>query len=707
MAVFIDIRNKLGPILVILIGFSLVVFILQAALDSNSSLLTGNRDVVGVIDGEKIHYNDYIAKVEDMITSFKLNNQGTLDDNTTYSIREQAWTQMIQDRINNDLYDKLGITISEAEMKDMFFGNDPNPEIKKTFTNPNTGIFDPAAVKNYISMLDRSTNGEDVNEKRTRWINFERYVNDDRLSTKLRTAFKSGVYIPKWYAENTYNEKNVKFSFDYVAIPYSSIADSTIKISDEEIQAYINKNKEKFKQEESRKIEYVVITVKPSAADTEVARSFAFDALAKLSAPELDTNFVKLNADRALDELYYSEAAITKATIKPALFSQPVGSIIGPIQDDADFVICKIIDRQNLSDSVKASHILFSTQGVTDTLRIKNRADSVLNLIRNGAVFEELAKTYSDDKGSGEKGGELGYIKQGMTVKPFNNFLFFTGNQGDMKLVKTEFGYHIIKLIESAKNTPHVRYYSFTRKVEASSKTDKGYFEQANKFASKYNTPELFEKAFKDNPTYIKSTGESIRKNDYQLPNLNGAREVITWAFKNEVGSISPVFSAGENYVIAHLVEIREKGTQSVNVARAQVEPILRNLKKGAKIAAELAAAGQMNTTLESISSKYSVEVKPVPETNFADSYISGIGVDNALIGNLAKLKENTVSAPIIGNNAVYLVKMLGKTTPAPVADYNNEKMELSRNIGPRIEFGLTDALRKSLEVEDLRYNFF
>ncbi len=707
MAVFIDIRNKLGPILVILIGFSLVVFILQAALDSQSNLLTGNRDVVGVIDGEKIHYNEYMSKVEQLMVNYKLNNPGPMDDNTTYSIREQAWVQLIQDKINSDLYEKLGISVSEAEMKDLFFGNDPNAEIKKTFTNPNTGIFDPNAVKNYISQLDRSVNGEDVNEKRTRWVNFERFVNEDRLSTKLRTAFKNGIYIPKWYAENSYNERNTKFSFEYVAIPYSNIADSTIKISDDEIQQYINKNKEKFKQEENRKLEFVVFTVQPSSSDTDVARTFVFDALAKLSAPDLDTNYVKMNADRALDEMYYPESAIDKSAIKPGLFSQPIGSIIGPIQDGNDFVICKIVDRITLADSVKASHILFSTQGIADTLKIKYRADSVLNLIAKGAAFEELAKTYSDDKGSAEKGGDLGFIKQGMTVKPFNNFLFFAGNQGDMKLIKTEFGYHIVKITEAVKNSPSVRYYSFTRKVEPSSKTDKGYFEQANQFASKFNTPESFNQAFTDNPKFIKRTADAVRKSDYQLSGLDGARELVTWAYKNEAGSISPVFSAGSNYVVAHLVEIRPEGTQSVNNARAQVEPLLRNRKKGAQIAAELAAAGQMNTTLESIASKYGLEIKPVPETNFADSYIMGIGVDNALIGNLNAIKENTVSAPIIGNNYVFVVKMLGKTSPAPVADYSNEKSDLARNLAPRVEYGLTDALKKRLKVEDLRYNFF
>ncbi len=707
MAVFIDIRNKLGPILVILIGFSLVVFILQAAFESRSNLFSGNRDVVGVIDGEKIHYNDYMAKVDELMTNYKLNNQGPMDDNTTFNIREQAWLQMIQDRINGDLYDKLGIAVSDAEMKDMFFGNDPNPEIKKTFTNPNTGIFDPNAVKNYISQLDKSINGEDVSEKRTRWINFERFVNEDRLTNKLRTVFKAGVYIPKWYVEETYNERNTKYSFDYIAIPYSNIPDSSIKITDEEIQQYINQNKERFKQEESRKLEYVMFTVKPSAMDTEAARSFVFDALSKLSTPQLDTNYIKMNADHGLDEFYYPETAIKQPAVKPLLFSQSIGSNIGPIQDGDVFVFCHIVDRKTLADSVKASHILFSTQGVADTMKIKHRADSVLNLIQKGAPFEELAKIYSDDKGSGEKGGDLGFIKQGMTVKPFNDFLFFEGSQGSLKLIKTEFGYHVIKIVEAVKNVPSVRYYAFTRKVEASSKTDKTYFEKANQFASKYGSPEAFEKEFLEDKDLMKNTAEFVRKNDYQLPGLESAREIITWSFKNDVGVVSPVFSAGNSYVVAYLVEARPEGTQSVSTARTQVEPILRNRKKGAQIAAEIAAAGQMNTTLESIASKYGLEIKSVPETNFADGYVMGLGADNALIGNVARLKDNSISAPIIGNNFVFVVKKISTTQPTPIADYSAIKADLSRNIAPRIEYGLTDALKKRLTIEDLRYNFF
>jgi len=708
MAFIMDIRQKLGPIIVIIIGLSLGIFVLQTAISSNTSLLRGSRDVVGVVDGDKVHYNDYMQQVSKAEETYKLNQNQPITDNVRYSIREQAWNQMITDRINGDMFDKLGITVSQAEMQEMFFGKDPNAEIKKTFTNPNTGIFDPTAVKNYISTLDKSVQGEDVNEKRSRWINFETYVREDRLQSKLRALFHAGVYIPKWLAEEDYNTKNTKYNVDYVSIPLTTISDSAVKVTDEDIQKYLDENKEKYKQPESRKVEYVVFTVNPTADDTAAARKFVDEAQAKLSESQIDTNYVKLNADRAMDPSYYPIAKVPEAPLKDTLFLAPVGSVVGPIASNGSFYVAKIVDRVVVSDSVKASHILFATQGATDTVALKAKADSVFNAVKSGANFEELAKKYSDDKGSGQKGGDLGWVHQGQTVKAFNDFLFFKGHQGEIQLLKTEFGWHIVKIMEASVPQSAVKYYVFSRPVEASSKSDKMVFEQANQFASKHGDAATFTTAMKatDNK-FVRQTAEAVRKSDFQLPGLENARELVTWAYKSEVGAISPVIASDNKYVIGHLVEAREEGTPSVAAIRPQVEPMVRNKKKAEMLAAQVAQASAMGTTLESIAAKYNTEVKNQPELNVAEGYVPGVGADPAFFGNVAAAKQGTVSKPIAGAGGVYLIRVNSVTKPQPVADYNAVKMAQVQNVAPRIEYGITEALKKNMKIDDRRYNFF
>ncbi|MBA2422248.1 MAG: SurA N-terminal domain-containing protein, partial [Chitinophagales bacterium] len=223
MAIIGVIRNRMGPIIVIVIGLALAVFVLETALNSNSSLLKGNKDIVGVIDGEKIHYRDFTNQVDETVSTYKLQtNQSNVDDNTTYSLRDQTWNQLITDQINGSEYRKLGLTVSSDELKDMFLGNNPVPEIKQAFTNPQNGIFDPMAVKNYIENLDQSAEGEQPGERRARWVAFEKAQKQNRLLTKYQNLIAKAMYVPKWQAEMDYNEKNTRASIQYVMIPYTT-----------------------------------------------------------------------------------------------------------------------------------------------------------------------------------------------------------------------------------------------------------------------------------------------------------------------------------------------------------------------------------------------------------------------------------------------------------------------------------------------------
>lgn len=706
MAFIMDLRQKLGPILVIIIGLSLGIFVLQTALESNTSLLSGRRDVVGEIDGEKIHYNEYMTRIAESEETYRLNQGQPITDNVRFSLREQAWNQMIQDRINGEMFDKLGISVSDAEMQELFFGQNPNDEIKRTFTNPQTGAFDPSAVKNYIASLDRSVQGEDVVEKRARWVNFEKYVREDRMQSKLRTLFRTGVYVPKWMAENAYNEKNTKYNVDYVSIPFTAIPDADVKVTDEDLQAYLDENKERFKQEETRKIEYVIYTVNPTADDSAAAFNYANEAQQKLSQVEVDTNYVKMNADRSLETFYHSAATIPEAGLKDTLIKAPVGTVIGPYLVNGTFYTAKVVDKAMIADSVMASHILFATQGATDTVAIKQRADSVMNAIKGGANFAELAKKYSADKGSAEKGGDLGWIKQGQTVKNFNQFLFFGGKVGEYRLIKTEFGYHIVTITMSPDPVPAVKYYVFSRPVEASTKTDKDVFARANQFLSKNNNAAAFSAAVKANDnSYGKQTAEMVRKSDYQLPGLENARELVAWSFRSEPGTISPVFQSGNMYAIGHLVEAREAGTPTVNAVRTQIEPMVRNKKKAEMLVAK--ASKSMNSTLESIAAEFNTDVKNGPDVNIAEGYLPGVGTDPAFFGSLARLQQGQTSKPIAGNTGVYVIRVNAVTKPQPVADYNMVMQDVLRNTQPRIEYGVTEALKKKLHVDDQRYNFF
>ena len=707
MAIIGKIRNRLGPIIAILIGLSMAIFILETALNSNSSLLKGNKDIVGVIDGDKIHYRDFESKVDETVNNYKLQtNQSNVDDNTLFSLREQTWNQMVNDQVNGSEYRKLGLEVSPDELKDMFMGKDPIPEIKQAFTNPQTGIFDPMAVKNYIDNLDKTSENEQPGERRARWLAFEKASKENRIQTKYQNLIAKAMYIPKWQAEVDYNEKNTKADVKLMMLPYNTIVDSTIKVTDAELEDYLNKNKEKFKQQESRQIQYVIFPVKPSSEDTVSVKKDIDDIYAKLAAAPDDTNLVKLNSDNGLDKFYYSKDKITSAAVKDTLIKVPVGAVVGPYFENGSYKIAKLMDRKEVPDSVKARHILVRVEQGADTLAARKKIDSVYLALKSGVSFDSLAIKYSEDQGSAKKGGDLGFMKQGQTVPAFNKFLFFEGKQGDVKIVHSEFGYHLVEILNAQGVEPAVQVDFVTRPLDASSETDKLIFEQATKFATDNQSQDAFLKTA-ESQKLNKQMAPMVQKNAYQLPGLTSAREVVKWAYQAKPGEVSQVFSTDNNYVVAVVTGVKQEGTMTVDDSRQQLEAAVRKEKKAGQIKNKLSAEVSLNATLESIAAKENQQLKNANNVVFANAYAENIGYEPKVVGSIFGLKENTLSKPIEGEQGVFIVAVQTVAKPQPIADYNSFKQQLLSSLQPRLQYGVNDALKKSVKIEDDRYLFF
>ncbi|HYV94542.1 MAG TPA: SurA N-terminal domain-containing protein [Chitinophagales bacterium] len=711
MAIFQTIRNKLGPIIAIFIGLALGLFVLETALNSNTNLLKGNKDVVGVIDGNQIHRRDFDNKVDEAINNYKLQtNQANVDDNTMFTLRDQTWNQMITEQLNGSEYKKLGLVVSKEEMKDMFFGKDAVPEIKSApfFTDPQTKQFDPSRVKAYYQHLDDPPReGEQPGERRQRWIAFEKGQKDQRMSSKYADLIKNALYVPKWEAETDYNEKNTRASVKFISVPYATILDSTIKVTDAELQDYINQHAVQFKQEESRKIDYVIFPVAPSQEDTAAVTKDINNIYSKLIASPDDTDIVKLNADNGLDKFYYKKEKIPSAYVKDTLFKLPLGTVMGPYFEDGNYKIVKLMDRKEISDSVKAHHILVRVEPNADSMPARHKIDSIYEAVKSGTPFDSLAKKFSDDQGSAQRGGDLGWYKQAMAVKNINSYLFFEhAAEGDMKVVRSEFGYHLIR-IDSVRNvSPAVQVDFITRPLEASSETDKAAFDKATRFASDNNTMEKFEKAA-EQQKLNKQSAPSVAKNANQLPGLQSARELVKWSYTAKLGDVSSPFSLESNYVVAVVTGVKKEGTASVEDVRPQAELLVRKQKKGREIAAQIAAALSLNPALDALAVKMNQPLKNADNITFGNSYADKLGYEPKVIGTIFSLKENQVSKPVTGEQGVDVLQLLSVTKPEPIADYNQFRQQLLSSLAPRLQYGLPDALKKAVKIEDNRYLFF
>ncbi|MBA2423191.1 MAG: peptidylprolyl isomerase, partial [Chitinophagales bacterium] len=377
-----------------------------------------------------------------------------------------------------------------------------------------------------------------------------------------------------------------------------------------------------------------------------------------------------------------------------------------PYFENGSYRIAKLMDRRDAPDSVRARHILIRVEPGSDTIAARKRIDSIYTAFVGGTSFDSLAMQYSDDKGSGQQGGDLGFMTQGKTVKSFNNYLFFEGRPTESKIVKSEFGYHLVQIMESKNIQPTVQVSFISRPLEASSETDKIIFDQATQFASVNRTRDEFNKSTSGNKIN-KQTAPDVQKNAFQLPGLTSARDVVKWAYQVKLNEVSPVFSLQDNYVVAVLTGIKTEGSMSIDDARPQLEAAVKKEKKAQQIITKLSAAASLNATLESIAASGNQPVKNTENVMFANAYAENIGYEPKVIGQVFSMKENTISKPIPGEQGVFILSVKELSPPTPIADYNSFKQQLLGSLQPRVQYGLTEALKKSVKIQDDRYLFF
>jgi peptidyl-prolyl cis-trans isomerase D len=341
MAVIMKIRNRLGVVILVLIGLAIISFLLMDSLNSNSSLIRGTSDSVGEINGVSVPLKQLEAKFQETFENYKQQaKQDNIDEQTTLALRDQAWSQLVNDMLMNEQYDELGIRVTPEELLDMVQGPNPHPAVVQAFSDPNTKKFDAAQVGLFIQNMDNDTSGD----TRNRWLKFEKYLKEDRVKSKYNTLVKKGLYVPNWLAKADYELKNTSASFDFVFLPYSDIKDEEVKVTDDDIRNYINNNKGKYtNQENSRTIEFVSFDIKASSADTAKALAWLNGQLENFKTAEDDSVFVKLYSDKPFDDKYYFQEDLV-SSVKDTFFKIDTNTIVGPYQEGDYFIAAKLLE---------------------------------------------------------------------------------------------------------------------------------------------------------------------------------------------------------------------------------------------------------------------------------------------------------------------------------------------------------------------------
>lgn len=692
MAVIGKIREKSGLVMII-IGLGMVGFLFQ---DAASSLFNGGGDTnVGEVGETVISARDFDAKLNEFIARYEFQN-GPADAQVRESIREQVWNDIVRENLLVKEFNLLGISVSPKELDDMITGTNPHPQIKQSFTDPKTNIFDPNQVITFLKGLDNMPA-----DRKAQWLQFENGLIQERIATKYNNMVTKGMFATSLMIKRAYVEQNENRAIKYVVKRYNTIPDSAITVSENDLKAYYEEHKHEFKQDASRSIEYVRFDVLPSADDKQAINEQLKEIAKEFKTTDDDSSFVAYNSDVPLNNQYYTQKNFP-FEIDSTFFYAEKGAIYGPYEENNTFAIAKIADIKFAPDSVKARHILINATTPGDSAGYF-KLDSLRILIKKGTKFDQLAKDNSDDVGSAVEGGDLGWFTEGTMVKPFNDACF-QGKKGDLVIVESQFGFHLIEVLEQSALAKKVRLAKVALNVVPSSETYDKTFAQVSTFYNENKTSATFTTNLsKENSTQKKMEALNIKVSDKTVAGIEDSRELVRWIFKAEKGDVSAPMQFDNTYVVAHLTEIKQDGFASLEQIKNEIELEAKKMKKAAQISKEM--EGPLN--IDDIASKIGIPVSTTTNVNFAAYSIPGLGQEPKVIGTISVIPAGKMtSKPIEGKTGVFVV-LVESVTPAPATtDYTTTKQQLN-SLYAGISSGILEALKEKFGVVDERYKFY
>ena len=700
MSIIQQIRDKAAWLVFGVIALSLIGFLaMDAFVGRGGGGMFGRQSTtIGSVNGSKIEFSDFEKRKKSMEDQYRANNY-PVNEMMQQNIQEQIWNQYIEDNVLKDEYKKLGLEVSTKELDDMLFGDNPPQDLKQQFTSKETGLYDANALKSAINQLRKQKNDPRAEQFESEYL--PALINS-RLKEKYTALLANTTYIPKWMLEKQNADQSALAAVSYVNIPYSSISDSTIKVSDDEITSYVDKHRDDFKQIDSRGISYVLFNAAPSRADSQALFSQQEQLKSQFTTVTEIPAFLVQNGS----ETNYFDGYVLKSKMQvpnaDTLRSLSDGTVYGPYLDGSNYVLAKMVGKRDLPDSVKCRHILISTQNGLADSTAKSRVDSIAAAVKGGANFAQLCLQYSDDPGSKDKGGEYEFSSQqfGSLAKEFSETIFY-GNTGEKKVVKTSFGYHYIEVLSQKNFEPAYKIAYLSKPINASEETQNAASGAANQFAGESRTA----KAFDDNAIkrkYIKLQANDVKPIDNMIAGAGANRQLVQWIFNADKGDVSEPYDLGDKYVVAMVTEINKEGILSAAKARPQVEFIVRNEKKAQQLVKKMTGAA---TTLEAVAKAYGNPVMRADSLGFGSPVIPNVGQEPKVAGAaFNKEWKGKVSPAIAGNGGLFYIKTETVSAKSmPNANIDQQRTGMMQQMKSMSGYRSLEALKKSADVKDER----
>ncbi len=702
MALIGKIRNN-SWLLIVLIGLGLGGFILMDMTSGQQSVFGQSQNVMGSIEGQKVDANAFYSAEKALYA-------GSSGD--VFGRRSALWDYFVEDAIIKGEAENLGLNVSKAELMDLQFGANLSPVINARFLSPTTRQVD----RNQLNQIKTAIETNQLNPQyRAFWAHQENEIIKERLQSKLNALVSKSLFTPTWMAEQYHNDNNQTLDFTYVRVPFAEIADADVEVSDADYKAYLNDNKSKYVQdEETRVLDYFVFDVLPTAKDSADIRQGLIDIKADFASTDDDSLYVTAN-NGVYDAAFYKKDRLS-ASVSDQIMDAEIGSIVGPYEEAGLYKLAKVLDRMVIADSVDSRHILRTTSTQEEFAAAVTIIDSLKTAIEAGSTsFAEAAKNFSQDPSNSNDGGNLGNSFNGKMVKEFNDVIFYTGDVGKLYTVFTQFGVHLVEILDRTylTNEKGAKVAYLSEPIIPSVETQKERYQVALEFVGKNRDIEAMTAAAAAKGVEVLSS-PPFKSNDFSLGDLGSgqsSRDMIKWAFAESTGKAAPsvyvyqdqTYFSDNKYVAAALSNIQPAGDLDVASLMGQIEAPVRNLKK-AEVIKKRITAGQ---NLSTVASTFNSQVDTLRNISFMTSAPAGLGNEPNVISSAFSQDLNAVSGPIVGENGVYVLKVINKPEATSPTGIPLLRQRASGPYRSQVTSLLIQGMKKEANIKDFRSNFY
>ena len=678
-----SLRTKGGVVVTIIIFLALLAFILGDV----AGLFTNQKLNVGEINGKKIDYIEFANEADYVSNMYKMMwGSEAVNQQQQEMFYNQAWNELIMKYSYQPGFAKLGIGVGEEEQVDMVNGSYISPVIASTFVNPQTGAFDSEWMKMFLQ------NANSNESMYAMWSFLKEQMNQERSLNKYITLVSQGFFATDMEVKDALATAVNRYDANVVVKNYSTVADSTITITSNEVRSYYNSHKEGFKRPEARDIEYVVFDVVPSDADFAASQREISRIAEEFRAAPSPMQFATLNTQERVDQRYYKESELSPELAAIA-FGRDAGGMYGPQLKGDIYTISRLADIKMMPDSVGIKHILLEKSE-------KAVADSLAGLIRKGSDFTALAQEYSLDETVMENGGDLGRLDPSLFMPEIANPLI-DARVGQTVVIESQNAMHIMQLTYKSSMVRKAQIATVTYKVDASAATMQAAYQRAGNLITAANgTLEGFREAASEEA--LPRRNAHITNQNRNIAGFSDSRELVRWAFNTKKTEVSSILELDGDYVVAAVSAIQEDGYTPVEEVSVHIASILRREAKEKMIADQM-----RGSSLDEIAGRNGLEVQNAADLDPSGFFAAQFGMEQTLLGALSASNQGAVSKPVPGMAGIYVFNI---TEVKPVENAPSQA-DAKIRIDAMNQYGIQDrtlqALTEENNIKDMRVRYF